>query len=167
MPSTQPTGFVRIRYFGLFANRVRADNLDRCRALIEADPRPQASASALGTSSTRPAPAPRATFTGASRGIPRTVTRRAASMALRRALSWAIGAHALAAFRRPHRTTASSTTRRAASPPTWRRLTPEERERRVLHAELLLSGGTVAKLERFIAAVLQAAAVEIGLHTAP
>ena len=34
-----PTGFVRIRYFGLFANRVRAKNLKRCRALIEADPR--------------------------------------------------------------------------------------------------------------------------------
>lgn len=33
-----PTGFVRIRYFGLFANRVRAKNLDRCRALIEAEP---------------------------------------------------------------------------------------------------------------------------------
>jgi hypothetical protein len=33
-----PTGFVRIRYFGLFANRVRAPNLDRCRALIEAEP---------------------------------------------------------------------------------------------------------------------------------
>jgi hypothetical protein len=32
-----PTGFVRIRYFGLFANRVRAQNLDRCRALIEAE----------------------------------------------------------------------------------------------------------------------------------
>jgi hypothetical protein len=33
-----PTGFVRIRYFGLFANRVRAQNLDRCRALVEAEP---------------------------------------------------------------------------------------------------------------------------------
>jgi hypothetical protein len=32
-----PTGFVRIRYYGLFANRVRAQNLDRCRALIEAE----------------------------------------------------------------------------------------------------------------------------------
>lgn len=30
-----PTGFVRIRYFGLFANRGRAENLKRCRALIE------------------------------------------------------------------------------------------------------------------------------------
>jgi hypothetical protein len=47
-----PTGFVRIRYFGLFANRIRAENLERCRALIKADPRPPASASALGTSST-------------------------------------------------------------------------------------------------------------------
>lgn len=51
-----PTGFVRIRYFGLFANRVRAENLDRCRALIEADPRSPASASTLGTPS-----APKAT----------------------------------------------------------------------------------------------------------
>jgi hypothetical protein len=33
-----PTGFVRIRYFGLFANCCRAKNLDRCRALIEAEP---------------------------------------------------------------------------------------------------------------------------------
>ena len=33
-----PTGFVRIRYFGLFANRVRTQNLNRCRALIEAEP---------------------------------------------------------------------------------------------------------------------------------
>jgi Putative transposase len=33
-----PTGFVRIRYFGLFVNRVRAQNLDRRRALIEAEP---------------------------------------------------------------------------------------------------------------------------------
>ena len=29
-----PKGFVRIRYFGLLANRVRADNLARCRALL-------------------------------------------------------------------------------------------------------------------------------------
>jgi predicted RNA-binding Zn-ribbon protein involved in translation (DUF1610 family) len=29
-----PTGFVRIRYFGLFANRVRAANLTRCRGLL-------------------------------------------------------------------------------------------------------------------------------------
>ena len=32
------TGLVRIRDFGRFANRVRAKNLDRCRALIEAEP---------------------------------------------------------------------------------------------------------------------------------
>jgi hypothetical protein len=47
-----PTGFVRIRYFGLFANCVRAKNLDRCRALIAADPRPPASGPAPGTPST-------------------------------------------------------------------------------------------------------------------
>lgn len=33
-----PANFVRIRYYGLFANRVRAQNLERCRALIEAEP---------------------------------------------------------------------------------------------------------------------------------
>jgi hypothetical protein len=51
-----PTGLVRIMYFGLFANRVRAENLDQRRALIEADPRPSASTSALRTPS-----APKAT----------------------------------------------------------------------------------------------------------
>jgi hypothetical protein len=35
-----PKGFVRIRYFGLFANCVRAANLERCRALIAAAPSP-------------------------------------------------------------------------------------------------------------------------------
>jgi len=29
-----PTGFVRIRYYGLLANRYRAQNLKRCRALL-------------------------------------------------------------------------------------------------------------------------------------
>ena len=33
-----PTGFVRIRYFGLFANRCRAENLARCRTLLAAEP---------------------------------------------------------------------------------------------------------------------------------
>ena len=33
-----PTGFVRIRYFGLLANCHRADNLARCRELLAADP---------------------------------------------------------------------------------------------------------------------------------
>lgn len=52
-----PTGFVRIRYFGLFANRCRAENLARCRALIE----PGASAapvsgSASGTPSASESP---------------------------------------------------------------------------------------------------------------
>jgi Putative transposase len=31
-----PTGFVRIRYFGLFANRHRTSNLARCRQLLAA-----------------------------------------------------------------------------------------------------------------------------------
>jgi hypothetical protein len=31
-----PTGFMRIRHFGLLANRVRAQNLERCRRLIDA-----------------------------------------------------------------------------------------------------------------------------------
>jgi hypothetical protein len=35
-----PTSFVRIRYFGLFANRVRAENLARCKELLTASGRP-------------------------------------------------------------------------------------------------------------------------------
>jgi len=31
-----PAGFVRIRYYGLLANRYRAQNLERCRALLGA-----------------------------------------------------------------------------------------------------------------------------------
>lgn len=31
-----PTGFVRIRYYGLLANRYRTQNLKRCRALLGA-----------------------------------------------------------------------------------------------------------------------------------
>jgi hypothetical protein len=48
-----PQGFVRIRYFGLFANRVRAINVTRCRELL--------AAVAPGTGdvdSSRPAPGP-------------------------------------------------------------------------------------------------------------
>jgi len=33
-----PAGFVRIRYFGLFAHRCREENLNRCRALIGFEP---------------------------------------------------------------------------------------------------------------------------------
>lgn len=47
-----PQGFVRIRYFGLFANRVRALNVTRCRGLLAA------TAPGHGDSSCRPAPAP-------------------------------------------------------------------------------------------------------------
>jgi hypothetical protein len=43
-----PTGFVRIRYYGLLANRGRRKNLERCRELIA----PEASA---GTASSEPA----------------------------------------------------------------------------------------------------------------
>ncbi|MCH9647620.1 MAG: IS91 family transposase [Deltaproteobacteria bacterium] len=32
-----PEGFVRIRYYGLFANRHRAENLERCRGLLGVD----------------------------------------------------------------------------------------------------------------------------------
>ncbi len=32
-----PEGFVRIRYYGLFANRYRAENLERCRELLRVD----------------------------------------------------------------------------------------------------------------------------------
>jgi hypothetical protein len=35
-----PKGFVRIRYYGLFANRVRADNLARCRELLSSEQPP-------------------------------------------------------------------------------------------------------------------------------
>jgi hypothetical protein len=48
---------VRIRYYGLFANRVRAKNLEQCRSLIEAEVgAAQASAPAPSTPS-----APKAT----------------------------------------------------------------------------------------------------------
>ena len=33
-----PRGFVRIRYYGLLANRTRTANLDRARTLLEAQP---------------------------------------------------------------------------------------------------------------------------------
>jgi len=52
-----PTGFVRIRYYGLFANRCRAQNLDRCRALLAADPTMPAAAAKAATDPT-PAPKP-------------------------------------------------------------------------------------------------------------
>jgi Putative transposase/Transposase zinc-binding domain len=48
-----PSGFVRIRYFGFLANRVRARNLERCRQLLgqrrpsEPEPLPDAEAAAL------------------------------------------------------------------------------------------------------------------------
>jgi hypothetical protein len=35
-----PDGFVRIRYYGLFANRYRAQNLERCRHLLSHPPPP-------------------------------------------------------------------------------------------------------------------------------
>lgn len=46
-----PAGFVRIRYFGWLANRCRAQNLERCRTLIEPEPG-VAPASAPGTAAT-------------------------------------------------------------------------------------------------------------------
>jgi predicted RNA-binding Zn-ribbon protein involved in translation (DUF1610 family) len=42
-----PTGFVRIRYYGLLANRVRADNLARCRELLSSTPMPPRSPTSL------------------------------------------------------------------------------------------------------------------------
>jgi hypothetical protein len=50
-----PTGFVRIRYFGLLANRGRAENLARCRTLIAAAP---SATAPLATSSPAPATVP-------------------------------------------------------------------------------------------------------------
>lgn len=47
-----PQGFVRIRYYGLFANRVRAANVTRCRELLTV------AARGHGDASCRPAPAP-------------------------------------------------------------------------------------------------------------
>ena len=35
-----PTGFVRIRQFGFLANRVRAEKLELCRAMLGAQPTP-------------------------------------------------------------------------------------------------------------------------------
>jgi len=44
-----PTGFMRIRHFGLLANRVRQENLQRCRRLLAVEPPNDATASlALG-----------------------------------------------------------------------------------------------------------------------
>jgi predicted RNA-binding Zn-ribbon protein involved in translation (DUF1610 family) len=50
-----PKGFVRIRYFGLLANRVRADNLARCRELLSAQaaPAPRSSSKAESTNEDR------------------------------------------------------------------------------------------------------------------
>jgi predicted RNA-binding Zn-ribbon protein involved in translation (DUF1610 family) len=50
-----PKGFVRIRYFGLLANRVRADNLARCRELLsaQAPPAPRSSSKAEPTDEDR------------------------------------------------------------------------------------------------------------------
>jgi hypothetical protein len=52
-----------------------------------------------------------------------------------------------------------------APPAAWVDLPQEERDRQVLRAELLLSGGVVAKVERFLGAVLRAAAVELELRS--
>jgi hypothetical protein len=50
-----------------------------------------------------------------------------------------------------------------ASRPAWLDLPAEERERRVLRTELLLSGGMVANADRFAAEVVRATAVQLGL----
>jgi hypothetical protein len=44
-----PTGFMRIRHFGLLANRVRTKNLQRCRKLLAVDPSAEQSDSAPRT----------------------------------------------------------------------------------------------------------------------
>ncbi|MDO9022543.1 MAG: IS91 family transposase [Myxococcales bacterium] len=49
-----PTGFVRIRYYGLLANRYRTQNLERCRTLLEA--RGQARSAPSRSEATEPRP---------------------------------------------------------------------------------------------------------------
>jgi hypothetical protein len=49
-----PTGFVRIRYFGLFANCHRAKNLARCRQLLAADPTTAETATPSASSAPKP-----------------------------------------------------------------------------------------------------------------
>jgi hypothetical protein len=50
-----PTGFVRIRYFGLLANRHRANNLARCRDLLAADPTTAEASAPSAPSAPKPA----------------------------------------------------------------------------------------------------------------
>ena len=50
-----PTGFVRIRYFGLFGNRCRAQNLARCRELLAADPSPATASAPSEPAAPKPA----------------------------------------------------------------------------------------------------------------
>jgi hypothetical protein len=50
-----PTGFVRIRYFGLLANRNRAKNLARCRELLAADPTTAEASAPTAPSAPKPA----------------------------------------------------------------------------------------------------------------
>ena len=45
-----PSGFVRIRYFGLLANRGRAKNLAQCRALLAGTPGESAAATPIAPS---------------------------------------------------------------------------------------------------------------------
>lgn len=52
-----PTGFVRVRYYGLLANRHRAQNLTRCRALLAAIGRAAPAPSKPGASESRVADA--------------------------------------------------------------------------------------------------------------
>ena len=52
-----PTGFVRIRYFGLLANRRRAANLARCRELLAAAPGEHAAPMPIAPSPLTPQPA--------------------------------------------------------------------------------------------------------------
>ena len=48
----QPKGLMRIRHYGLLANRHRREQLARCRALLPADPTPQPSSPEPKTSGT-------------------------------------------------------------------------------------------------------------------
>jgi hypothetical protein len=50
-----PTGFVRIRYFGLLANRTRAKNLARCRELLAANPTTAEASAPSAPSAPKPA----------------------------------------------------------------------------------------------------------------
>ncbi len=65
-----PRGFMRIRHFGLLANRVRTRNVQRCRALLGADPHAEQRDAPPGTGDEVPAAHERCPLCGVGRLIP-------------------------------------------------------------------------------------------------